>query len=180
MINPKLSYYSDTILNVDLLSHLPPINTDLHTFNESEFTKLNALALSDSPITPIICNNKISYYRINKANFIKNINIKEAKKVYKEIHLSSFFSSQEKATIVSINIATLFLMIIFSNSEILLKLIQPDALVDILLFFIYAVLSITFIIYYLCVCHLVFSFDVVNDIVSALSEKNKNSIVFIF
>lgn len=178
MTNSILSHYSDTITDFNLLSNLPPINIKISTFDDVTLTKFNALISSNSTIKPIINNGVVSRYEINKKALKQNINTSKAKKVYRNIHLRKSLSIEEKATLIVINLSFLMLIVMSSDSILLLNLIKSEVLLNIILASSYLISSFGMAAYYLSICYLVFNNDVVNDIISGIIQANHQPIIF--
>jgi hypothetical protein len=176
MTTSSLSHYSDTITNFDLLSDLPPINTEISTFDNQTNAKFNALTSSNSPLVPIIYNNKISHYEINKKALSHNIQITRAKKIYRKLHLENMFCREEKATLIIINLCALMLIIMSNDSLLLLSIFNSEYMVNTASSLFYFMISMSIATYYLSACYIVLKSDVTSDVINGILLENKQPI----
>lgn len=166
----RIAAYSEAVNNFDLIHNLPPKNLDIDSFSSDQKMKLDKLCAKDSFLTPIIFNNKISHFEVNKKILKKSIILSNAKTVYRNQYLRNIHNRSEKATFVVINIFVLMSCVVLADSETLLLFISDQKLLNIIMASGYLSMSLVFFVYYFSINFIVFSVDIVNDIALGITE----------
>lgn len=172
----RINAYSEAVKNFDLIYDLPPKNTDIHQLTFDQKVKFEKLCSKDSFIVPIVYNNQISHFKINKKVLKRNIIFSNAKEVYRNQYLRNTHNTQEKATFIIINITFLMFCILMSDSQALLLILEDEFLLNIIAASSYLSLTLVFLTYYLAVSFIVSSIDVVDDITLGVIEKHPTMI----
>lgn len=168
----RITAYSKAVKNFDLIHDLPPKNEDIDRFTPEQKVKFEQLCSKDSFLVPVVHNNQISHFEINKRVLKNKVVMPKAEAIYRKLYLRNTHNMQEKATFIIINFALLMLCVLISDSESILLFVKDEALLNIIAASTYLAFTITFLAYYLSVNFLVFAIDVINDIALGITETH--------